>query len=198
MQNNLQALLQEIRELERSVIEQSKLKEEELLFKIKNQKIVFENEIKEKHKALRTSAIRFLAETSLISYLIAPVVYSMIIPAVIMDLFVSFYQMVCFPVFRIPKVHRKEYISLDKYKLKYLNWIERINCDFCGYFNGVIGYAREVASRTEQYFCPIKHALKTRGLHSRHARFLTYGDPTDLHEKFAQLRKEVRETQLKI
>jgi hypothetical protein len=34
----------------------------------------------------------------------------------------------------------------------------------------------EILTRTEQYFCPIKHARKILGTHSRYKRFLAYGE----------------------
>jgi hypothetical protein len=198
METNLQTLLEEIGDLERSVIEQIKRKEEDLLYRVKNRTVTFQKETLEKHKKLRKSVYRFLIEASIMSYVVAPVIYSMIIPATIMDIFASLYQMICFPVYGIPKVKRTEYIALDRRKLKYLNWIERINCDFCSYFNGIISYVREIASRTEQYFCPIRHALHVRGLNARHAKFLPYGEADDFRARFAQLRKEVRETAMEI
>lgn len=192
MESNLQALLEEIRELERSVLEQLKKKEKELFYDIKNRKIIFKKEIIKRHKALRKSIYSFLRDAPIMSYVVAPVIYSMIIPVVLLDLFASFYQLICFPVYGISKTSRRHYISLDRHKLKYLNWIERINCDYCGYFNGVIAYVREIASRTEQYFCPIRHALNTKGLHTRHGRFLPFGDVDNYQEKLVLLRNEVR------
>ncbi len=192
MEANLHYLLDEIRDLERSVAQQLKDKESDLLYRVHNRTVTFRKEISEKHAALRKSIYRFLREATFMSYVVAPVIYSMIIPAVILDVFVSVYQLVCFPVYGINRVKRVDYISLDRHKLKYLNWIERINCDFCGYFNGVIAYAREVASRTEQYFCPIQHALQTKGLHTRHAQFLPYGEVTDFRGQFTKLRTQVR------
>jgi hypothetical protein len=50
-------------------------------------------------------------------------------------------------------------ISFDRRKLAYLNAIEKLNCD---YANGILTYAREIASRTEQFWCPIKHAAMPR------------------------------------
>ncbi|WP_456431173.1 hypothetical protein [Nitratifractor sp.] len=47
-----------------------------------------------------------------ISYgLTAPVIYGMIVPAAILDLSVTIYQAVCFPVYGIPKVRRRDYIA---------------------------------------------------------------------------------------
>ncbi|MEK6555936.1 MAG: hypothetical protein AABZ31_11890 [Bdellovibrionota bacterium] len=193
METNLQALLEEIRSLEKSVVEQIKQKETDLLYKIKNRKVIFEQEVIKKHKALRKSIYRFLTEAPLMYYLVVPIIYSMIIPIVIMDIFVSFYQMTCFPVYGIRKVSRRDYIAIDRHRLNYLNWIQKINCDYCGYFNGVIAYVREVASRTEQYFCPIRHALLIKGVHPRHAAFAAYGDASNYQEKLKILKDKLRE-----
>jgi hypothetical protein len=38
------------------------------------------------------------------------------------------------------------------------------------YANGVFAYVREVGSRTEQYWCPIKHARRVLGVHAARPR----------------------------
>jgi len=105
-----------------------------------------------------------------------PIIWSVLIPALVLDLFVSIYQAICFPVYKIPKVKRKEYIVLDRYKLFYLNNIEKLNCLYCEYFNGLMAYIKEIAARTEQHWCPIKHAKQPQQTHSRYDKFFDYGD----------------------
>ncbi|MFT4580172.1 MAG: hypothetical protein ACI9UO_003027 [Nitrospinales bacterium] len=83
-----------------------------------------------------------------------------------LDLVMSIYQRICFPVYGIPKVRRGDYIVIDRQYLSYLNITEQLNCIYCGYFNGVMGYTREIAGQTEQYWCPIKHARKIKALHT--------------------------------
>jgi len=39
------------------------------------------------------------------------------------------------------------------------------------YENGLAGYFREIAARTEQYWCPIKHARRIKAAHGRYPRF---------------------------
>jgi len=56
------------------------------------------------------------------------------------------------------------------------------------YANGLLAYATEIAARTEQYFCPIKHARKILGVHDRYARFLGYGDAADFHARLEEFR----------
>ena len=106
-----------------------------------------------------------------------------------LDLFVTVYQWVCFPVYRVPHVCRGDYVVIDRQNLAYLNGIEKVNCVYCGYSNGVLAFAREVASRTEQYWCPIKHARRAKGCHSRQCLFCEYGDADGFQKEFDDLRK---------
>ena len=106
-----------------------------------------------------------------------------------MDMVVSFYQAICFPIYGIPKVDRKDYIVIDRHYLSYLNGLEKMNCFYCGYFNGLIAYVQEIAARTEQYFCPIKHARKTRFVHGRYSKFLSYGDGVNYRKNIESVRR---------
>jgi hypothetical protein len=126
------------------------------------------------------------------SLLVSPVIYSLIVPLVLLDMWVWVYQAVCFPVYGIAKVDRSRYVLLDRGHLQYLNWIERLNCNYCGYANGLIAYAREIASRTEKYFCPIKHARRWLGPHSRYREFLEFGDADAYRKELPKLRAELR------
>ncbi|MFI5247638.1 MAG: hypothetical protein ACHQWV_03695 [Nitrospirales bacterium] len=120
-------------------------------------------------------------------------IYSLIVPLVILDAWIWLYQNVCFPVYGIAKVDRSRYILLDRGHLRYLNWIERLNCDYCGYANGLIAYTREIASRTEQYFCPIKHAHRCSGMHSRYHEFLDFGDARAYRKELTKLRVDLKQ-----
>lgn len=71
---------------------------------------------------------------------------------------------------------RADYIIFDRGQLIYLNVLERFNCFYCSYANRLIAYVREIAGRTEQHWCPIKHAQRLRSPHSRYPHFLGYGD----------------------
>jgi hypothetical protein len=100
----------------------------------------------------------------------------MIIPAVILDLFLFLFQQTCFRLYWIPLVKRGEFLSTERKHLDYLNWIEKINCLYCSYVNGMFSYAVEVWGRTEKYWCPIKHARKLKTIHDWQKHFADYGD----------------------
>lgn len=125
-------------------------------------------------KYRRYSAWRFIS--LLASVLTAPIIYSIYIPLTLLDLMASIYQTVCFPIYGIEKVNRSDYVVIDRHKLSYLTWLEKLNCVYCGYGNGVLAYVSEIASRTESYWCPIKHEQKVQGPHQRYDSFCEYGD----------------------
>lgn len=132
-------------------------------------------------------------KTDILFFITAPVIYSLIIPAVIMDIFVQIYQEVCFPVYGIQKVKRSDYIKNDRHRLKYLKSLRKVNCAYCAYFNGIIAFVREVAGRTEQYWCPIKHAVAPKDRHPRYENFIPYGDEHALDQKWEEKRREIAE-----
>ena len=106
-----------------------------------------------------------------------PIIYSMIVPLVIFDIFLEIYHRSCFPLYGLPYVKRSEYIRIDRHKLKYLWWLDKFNCAYCGYANGVIGYAREIVARTEKYWCGVKHKKDPNFYEPDHHRdFIEYGD----------------------
>jgi len=81
----------------------------------------------------------------------------MLIPLVILDISIEVYHHICFSLYGINPVARRKYIKVDRFKLQYLNIIQKVNCLFCGYANGLLGYAVAIAGETEKYWCGIKH-----------------------------------------
>jgi len=155
-------------------------------------RVEFEHSIAIRHRLLRMRVGHFLAQSKLSYIFTAPFIYSLIIPIALTDLFVTVYQNVCFRTYRVPLVKRSEYVVRDRKYLEYLNAIQKLNCMYCEYSNGVIAYAREVASRTEQFWCPIKHARKLKDAHDRYYDFIEYGDSEDLPTKMEDQREKCR------
>ncbi|MBF0371356.1 MAG: hypothetical protein HQL52_18090 [Magnetococcales bacterium] len=124
----------------------------------------------------QSSMADLLRESRIGLLLTAPVIWSVAIPLALLDLMATLYQTICFPIYGIPTVSRSEFVVIDRHKLAYLHWIEKLNCVYCGYGNGVLAYVREIASRTEERWCPIKHAKTPKKPHPRYAEFADYGD----------------------
>jgi hypothetical protein len=190
MENKLQVLMEKIKKLEKELAEEIRKQEEMFFYKIRGGKVLFEKNVKKKHKAIVKTVSRYLSDAEPLNILTAPVIWSCIFPALFMDLFVTFYQAICFRVYGIPRVKRNKYIVIDRHSLSYLNGIEKLNCAYCGYVNGLIAYVQEVAARTEQYWCPIKHARRTALIHSRYGKFFEYGDGDGYRNKIEEVRRD--------
>ncbi len=190
LDDHIEALIAKIKKLEKELSQEIQKKEEEFYYRISGKKVRFEKEVKRRHKALMQKVSRYLTEAALLNILTTPIIWFILIPALFLDLSVTLYQAICFPVYAIPKVRRSRYIVIDRHALSYLNVIEKINCVYCGYFNGLMGYVREIAARTEQYWCPIKHARRVGAMHSRYARFFEYGDAEGYRRYLEQVRRD--------
>ncbi len=180
---NIEEILSQIKELENQLIEEFKKKEEKFFYKIENEKAKFEQRVILDGKSKIISSLKYLSSFPITVIATIPFIWAMIIPIILTDIFVTIYQAICFPIYKIPKVKRKEYVIMDRYNLFYLDKVERINCWYCEYFNGVVAYVREIAARTEQFWCPIKHSKPLNEKHSRYDNFFDFGDYTRYREE---------------
>jgi hypothetical protein len=158
---------------------------------IKGRRIKFEESVRQTHRRIKTGVFQWLVSNRPQNFITGPVIYSMILPLLVLDLSVTLYQATCFPIYKITKVKRSDYIVFDRQQLAYLNFIEKLHCSYCAYANGLLAYVTEIVGRTEQYFCPIKHAKKVIASHRRYARFLAYGDAEDYARKLEEFRGEL-------
>lgn len=188
MNDRMRHILDQIKALEDEM--QSELNEQSKrwFYQIQGKRIEFERSIKETHRSIKLGIFHWFLTVRPQNYLTAPIIYGMIVPMFLFDLCMMFYQTTCFPIYGISRVRRSDYIVFDRRHLAYLNFIEKFDCLYCSYGNGLMAYATEIFARTEQYFCPIKHAQKVLGKHARYKYFLDYGDATDLHKKFEEIR----------
>ena len=185
-------VLDRIRDLETELEHEIAAAQKRWHYRIDKGRVRFEAEVHRRHKALKTSLVRYLQESYLPSILSAPIIYSVLLPFLVLDVWVTLYQRLCFPIYGIPCVRRADYIALDRRKLAYLNGIEKTNCDYCGYANGLLAYIREITGRTEQYWCPIKHSRRVKGTHAHYRMFVDYGDAEGYKKELPVLRDSLR------
>jgi len=146
-------------------------------FTFKNWKVVFTQKAKNIQKWFRTPLKSYAVPKNLRHFISMPFIYGMIFPGLFLDLTLFMYQQTAFRLYRIPLVKRSDYIQFDRKHLDYLNFIQKINCLYCSYMNGLFSYAVEVWGRTEKYWCPIKAARKRKWGHSWEEHFADYWDP---------------------
>lgn len=195
MTTQLEMLLDKIKILENELIEELQKQEEEFSYEIRKRRVYFEENSIIRHREYVKRVLNYISDAPLKHIISAPFIWSCIVPALLMDVAISGYQWVCFPIYGIPKVKRQDYIAFDRQYLNYLNIIEKINCAYCSYFNGLIAYVQEIAARTEQFWCPIKHARRIKNLHSRYQKFINYGDAESYRAKIEIIRHDFKDLQ---
>ena len=191
MNNRIRQILDQINALEDELKTAVEAQQERLHYKIEGTRITFEQTVSAAHLKARVSIVRWFLTVRPQNYFTAPIIYGMIVPLALFDLSISFYQLTCFPIYGVARVRRANYIVFDHQHLAYLNIIEKLDCIYCSYAVGLLAYAGEITARTEQYFCPIKHARKILGEHARYANFLGYGDAEDFHDRLEKFRAEL-------
>ncbi|MEQ8901869.1 MAG: hypothetical protein RID11_09820 [Roseovarius sp.] len=189
-------LLTRIRELQDELDEEFARRRDAFRYGFENGRVVFEAEMRRHHREMRVRLSTFLRQTRPLTVITAPVIYSLIVPFVLLDLFVTLYQAICFPAYGIDKVRRADFIRVDRHHLAYLNALQKLNCVYCGYCNGLIGYVQEIAGRTEAYWCPIKHAARVGTHHAYYAQFVDYGDAEGFEAGLAASRRRITQAGL--
>jgi hypothetical protein len=132
------------------------------------------------------------AKREFLSLLTTLLIYLQLIPLAVLDLSVTFYQWICFPVYGISHVPRRRYFVLDRHRLSYLGRLEKLNCTYCAYANGVMSYTREVSARTEAYWCSIKHRARPRDPLRLYRSFSTFGDAPGYRHGLTAQRSRLR------
>jgi len=118
--------------------------------------------------------------------LLMPLLWTLIIPLMVTDIWIEMYHRILFPLYKLPYVKRSDYIQImDRARLPYLNIIQKIYCMYCGYANGLVRYRVQIAGETEHYRCGIQHQKRKNFIVEEHQKdFAKYGDKNDFIKKY--------------
>lgn len=122
-----------------------------------------------------------------------PIIWSALFVVIFADIGTEIYHRICFPLYGIPYVKRSQYIRIDRHKLKYLTFLEKLGCMYCGYTNGWLHFATAVAAETEKYWCHIRHQRKADDDFiepTHHAEFQDFGDADAYKQSQEKYEKE--------
>lgn len=189
MNHKIKEIVEEIEAMKLKLSQEIAEQENHIKYKIQDGYVSFEKEVLDKHKDNMKNLFAWFGEVPLLHYIAAPFIYAMVIPAMLFDVIIFFYQQVVFRIFKFEFIKRSDYIIFDHQYLGYLNPIEKLNCLYCSYVNGLMQYISAIAGRTEFYFCPIKHAKKIAYEQSHYDKYFAYGDEKDYQNKLDLLRK---------
>jgi hypothetical protein len=176
MGSDIANLRGEINRLQKTLNELEDAEAERHSSKDKGGKPVVDAATLDAHRAERSPTIPYILNLPIGAHMSAPFVYGMVVPIVFLDVCLFIYQAVCFRLWNIQRVRRGAYVVIDRHHLAYLNGMEKLNCVYCGYANGIFAFAQEIAARTEHFWCPIKHATRVAQPHSHYDEFTAFGD----------------------
>ena len=194
--SSVDGIARRLRDVEADLSREARAQQRRWHFRLRRGRIRFGREVRQAHRRFRQSIPAFIREASLLNLLTTPIIYTLVVPFLLLDLWVTLYQWICFPIYGLARVRRGAYFAIDRHTLAYLNGIEKINCTYCSYANGVLAYVREIAARTEHYWCPIKHARAIRAPHTRYHLFFDFGDASAYRHQLTQARQTLQPRRL--
>jgi hypothetical protein len=192
MTPQIQEFLDQIERIELAIEQAAKIRRQQWQADFDDHKLRFEKEVLAQQRRFKAGLFAYVLTAQWRHVLCVPFIYPVLAPMLLLDAFVSVYQWVCFPLCGIPRVRRSDYGVFDRSHLAYLNGLEKINCAYCAYGNGLIAYCREVFGLTEQYWCPIKHSRRILQAHPHYHGFMDYGDAQSYRSELSRLRAELK------
>ncbi len=87
-------------------------------FEITEKAIHFKDEVVIRHRTQALSVLTYLRRAKMKHIVCLPIIWSCLLPAIVMDALVSLYQMLCFLLFGVLKVKRSDHVVFDRRNLK--------------------------------------------------------------------------------
>jgi len=184
MDSKIKKILEKMDEMNTALEKEYARLAEKYGFFFQQKKVIFLQKIRERNKGFKIPTWKYVIPKRIRHVLSLPFIYSILIPVILLDIFLTLYQWCAFSLYHIPRVKRSEYIVYDRKFLDYLNIVQKVHCLYCSYVNGFFAYAVEIGARTERYWCPIKAAHRPKVYHSWYKDFADYGSPEEWKEKF--------------
>ena len=192
MHPDVNELLRHIQALEDAIEQELRHRREELHADFGHRAVQFEAAVAAQQKRFKAGLLHYVLTAELRHVVTIPMIFALLFPMLLLDAMVCLYQLLCFPLYGIARVRRRNYGSTDRSHLPYLNLVEQINCAYCSYANGLAAFFREVAGRTEQYWCPIKHARRLAQPHGHYREFADFGDGEGYRRELQALRQALQ------
>lgn len=182
--DRISEILEEIEDRKNELIWEYEKLRKKYDFSLERGKIKFSDTARRYQKKFKIPLSHYLIPKHFFHFLSIPFIYGMIVPALFLDICLFVYQNTAHRLYGIPLVRRWEYFCYDRKHLEYLNFMQKFNCIYCSYVNGLFSFAVEVAGRTEKYWCPIKAAKAKSWTHDWEKYFADYGDPKKFQQQF--------------
>ena len=109
MNEQIRQILSQISRLEDDLQQLLSEQQEAFNYRLEGTKVFFEQNIRVAQQRLKTGIIKFLLDSQPRNVVSAPFIYSVFFPVLLLDMWLSLYQALCFPLYRMSKVKRSQY-----------------------------------------------------------------------------------------
>lgn len=124
-------------------------------------------------------------EREISSILSIPSIWGMFVFFIVFEIVLEIYHQISFRIFRLPTVDRSKYIKIDRHKLNYLSFPDKMRCVYCGYANGVLAYAVKITGDTKKYWYTVKHEKDGHFVEPAHQiDFVEFSDEEEFVNRF--------------
>ena len=119
MSRYVDRIVSAIHEAEEALSEDVRDQQQRWQYGLHRGRVWFDKEVRHAQKQLKQSIASFLRHGSVLNLLTTPIIYSLSLPFVLLDIWVSLYQWICFPIYGIDRVAHGRYFVIDRHKLGY-------------------------------------------------------------------------------
>ncbi|MFA5831409.1 MAG: hypothetical protein WC878_06265 [Candidatus Paceibacterota bacterium] len=116
----------------------------------------FDRELFRLHQTLKIGTWSYIKKIGFWVIATSPIIYSGIIFILLLDVCMTLCQYACFWAFNIPVLPRTGYFVFERMYLSFLNAIQKVNCGYCSYGNGLMAYDSAILARMEYLWNPEK------------------------------------------
>lgn len=127
-----------------------------------------------------------------IKYLLStPFIYGMIVPMLFFHILIEIYHRVCFYLYDMEYIDYRNHFRFDRHRIGGISPLQKFNCIYCEYGNGLASFTKEVIGKTEAFWCPIKHEDSPESPHAYYQQFMEYGNGRNFEEKRETVREKL-------
>jgi len=112
MNPQINEFLDRIRQLEVDIEQEVQRRRQQFQADFDQRKVKFEHEVLNQQRRFKQGVVNYLLTSDWRHLLTMPLIYPVLLPMLLLDVMVSLYQWVCFPLYSMPRVKRSDFLSM--------------------------------------------------------------------------------------
>ena len=113
MSTYVERFVEHIQEAEHELALEAAAQQRRWHYRMHRGRVWFDHEAREAQRRLKQGILQFLWQGSFFNLVTAPAIYSLLVPRLVLDAWVTPYQWTCFPIYGVARVRRRRYGVFD-------------------------------------------------------------------------------------